>query len=304
MNYFPDETPVWLDSHKILVKNQLSIPNLHMMGYADFQTSFIKLPQHYHRTMEFTVFLNGTQQYYINNSLHTVHGGQILMTSPNEIHGNNDSFQDICEYVWFQFDMSYFNKNFLGLPDSHGTYLYQQLLQYKQRIKQVSQNDMHQLRQAFFLIASDGSHDKLSGYTLFLQFVINNLCFPEPYEATYSHDIQVALAYIHAHLYEDIPIDIIAHHIGLSSSRFQVKFKNELGVTPHAYIIMQKIRIAKAMLEDPQNSITEISYKLCFSSSNHFSSVFKKYTGLSPSDFRSKQLENSSRMLLSNLNKS
>ena len=287
MLYLLDDIPEWNPTLKRITKEQLAIPNLHMLGHANLRSSTIKLQNHYHHTMEITVFLKGTQQYYVDDTRYLVQGGDIFMTRPHEYHGNADGFQDVCEYVWFQFDLTPPTDSFLGLLQPYGDYLYQQLLHYHQRIKKASTEDLFRLREAFFLIASPMPHQKLAGYNLFLQFVINNFSNPElgSDNVVHSSEIQSALTYIHTHLYEDISIDAIADYVGLSPSRFKVRFKNEVGNTPHAYITIQKVNTAKTLMKD-NLSITDIAHQLNFSSSHHFSSVFKKYTGYTPTEFK------------------
>lgn len=295
MLYLLDDIPEWNPTLKRLTKEQLAIPNLHMLGYADLRTSNIKLQNHYHHTMEITAFLKGTQKYYVDDTLYTVQGGDIFMTHPHEYHGNANEFQDVCEYVWFQFDLTPSEDPFLGLYQPYGQYLYQQLLQYDQRIKKATTKDLFTLREAFFLIASPLQYQKLIGYNLFLQFVIHNFSNPEQdvYQQSLSPEIQAAVTYINAHLYEDISVDVIADFVGLSSSRFKVRFKCEVGNTPHAYVSLQKINIAKKLLLESRFSITDIAHQLHFSSSHHFASVFKKYTGYSPSEFKKMNTESS-----------
>jgi AraC-like DNA-binding protein len=68
-------------------------------------------------------------------------------------------------------------------------------------------------------------------------------------------------------------------------------FSRELGITLQDYIIRNKIeRVKELMLYDELN-LTEISYKLNYSSVAHLSNQFKKITGFTPSDY--KQSENS-----------
>lgn len=293
MIYVPDNSPSWTDEYKLLTREQLNIPALHMIGHADFRAASTELSPHYHCNIEFVVIINGKQHYNVNDRHYTLYGGDIFMTRPYENHGNNNLPQDVCEFIWFQFDLSS-PQNFLGLASPHSDFLFQQLLNYPHRTKKTNTKDLNILRQAFQNLSSGDSREHILGYSYFLQFVMNNICTPDIIftKEIYTSDIQNAMTYIHAHLLEDLNLETIAEHCGLSSSRFKAKFKEQLGITPYAYILSLKIDTAKVLLKNPQNTITDVAFQLNFSSSNHFSSVFHKYTGCTPTDFRRNRLSN------------
>ena len=293
MLHIPDNVPIWTDECKILTREQLNIPALHMIGHAHFQAASAKLDMHYHCNMEFVVIMNGKQQYMADGKRYMLYGNDIFMTYPYENHGSGENSQDVCEFIWFQFDMSA-SQNFLGLTAPYSEYLFRRLLNYKHRTKKANTKDLQVLNRAFHLLGSKEISQQILGYSFFLQFVANNICTAdiELTKDLYSADIQEAINYIHIHLMEDLSIDMLAENCGLSSSRFKTKFKEELGITPHSYIISLKIDTAKILLKDPKNTVTDVAYQLDFSSSNHFSSVFRKYTGCTPTYFRRHRFSN------------
>lgn len=59
-----------------------------------------------------------------------------------------------------------------------------------------------------------------------------------------------------------------------------------MGITPREYINSLKVEYAKNMLLDENYNITDVAFDLNFSSSNYFSSVFKQFTGFTPSQYR------------------
>lgn len=69
-------------------------------------------------------------------------------------------------------------------------------------------------------------------------------------------------------------------------SRF---FSSVEGVTLERYILMQKIEMAKELLIYDELTISEIAYKLDYSSVAHFSGQFKKFTGDTPSKFKKRK---------------
>jgi AraC family transcriptional regulator len=94
------------------------------------------------------------------------------------------------------------------------------------------------------------------------------------------------LDYIDAHLSEDISLDDLAREAGLSSYHFGKTFKASLGVPPCRYVTERRIHRAKELLLGGHGSITEIAHDLGFSSHSHFTDVFRKTTGATPSQFR------------------
>ena len=289
MLHIADDQPRWEKEYKSLVKEQLNIPGLHMMGYANFNSVYANLPTHYHHTMEIIVILNGKQQYLVNEKRITLYGGDIFMTFPEELHGNGYTPQDICEFIWFQLDLSS-SSNFLGLTSPYSDYLFEYFRNYKQRVKQIGAKNLGILRESFFMLSSSNMQTKLLGYSYFLQFLMTNLFTHETSadtEQKFSEDIQNATSYIHSHLMDDFTIEDVSFACNLSLSHFNAKFKKEVGMTPYAYITDLKIDTAKVLLKNPELSIIDIAYQLNFSSSNHFSTVFKKNTGYTPSYFRS-----------------
>ncbi|MCQ2213321.1 MAG: AraC family transcriptional regulator [Bacteroidaceae bacterium] len=77
-----------------------------------------------------------------------------------------------------------------------------------------------------------------------------------------------------------------AEQFHLSANYFGDVIKRELHVTAQEYIQRKIVSAAKMMLRDPRLSITEIAESLGFAYPNHFTRLFHKKVGISPSDFR------------------
>ncbi|MBE5857266.1 MAG: AraC family transcriptional regulator [Lachnospiraceae bacterium] len=100
-----------------------------------------------------------------------------------------------------------------------------------------------------------------------------------------SPGVKRALHYIHIHLHEKISLESLAEEAGLSRDYFCVLFGNEMGITPHRYIINEKLKEAARLLGDGMRP-KEVAYTLSFSSQAHFSEWFKAEYGMTPSTFR------------------
>lgn len=87
-------------------------------------------------------------------------------------------------------------------------------------------------------------------------------------------------------LLNDICLEDIASTLNMSYSTFRAKFKKYVGVSPGKYYNELRIDKAKQLLGESTLSAKEIAYKLHFSSFEHFTTMFKKITGLRPKEFR------------------
>jgi len=73
---------------------------------------------------------------------------------------------------------------------------------------------------------------------------------------------------------------------GYGKSMLNVMFRQQTGFSSKSYLVHLRVTSSKQMLEQRDKPITRIAYECGFTSGQQFSSVFKKYTGRRPSDFR------------------
>jgi AraC family transcriptional regulator len=98
--------------------------------------------------------------------------------------------------------------------------------------------------------------------------------------------LQEAIDYIHAHLDRDLSLMEIADAINISPTYFASLFKRELGISPHQYVIQQRVKQAKEMLLKTDLAIADIALQVGFSSQSHLTQQFKRVTGMTPKQVR------------------
>ena len=92
--------------------------------------------------------------------------------------------------------------------------------------------------------------------------------------------------FIEAHLEDDIGLAALIAEAEPSRHHFGKAFKVTFGRPPRRYIAERRVQKAKEMLLSDRASITDIALALGFSSHSHFTDVFRKTTGTTPSLFR------------------
>lgn len=84
----------------------------------------------------------------------------------------------------------------------------------------------------------------------------------------------------------DITLAEVEKKFFLSKSYIIHLFSDEFNITPKQYILQKKIDTAKVLLRDARCELCEIADILHFSSVQHFSATFKRYTGMTPDTYR------------------
>lgn len=97
---------------------------------------------------------------------------------------------------------------------------------------------------------------------------------------------QEADSFIAKNLGRELDVAALAAAFQLSPAKFNGHFKRETGQTPADYIARARCAKARELLLGTRRPVTAIAFDLGFCSSQYFASVFKKYTGMSPKEFR------------------
>ena len=102
----------------------------------------------------------------------------------------------------------------------------------------------------------------------------------------YSNIVADSFAFINDHFHQQITLEDIAEKSHLSLYHFARVFSRETGLTPHQYLIRTRISAAQYMLKSTTVPIKNIAYDTGFNSESSFCFTFKKWTGVTPSQYR------------------
>lgn len=113
---------------------------------------------------------------------------------------------------------------------------------------------------------------------------------PQRESTRMDNRIRQSLDFIGEHLAEPLTVGHMAAHCGLSPSRFAHLFRAQIRETPQRYLELQRLRRARQLLEFTQEPVRQIAQQVGFDSPFYFSLRFKQHNGLSPRDWRQRQL--------------
>ncbi len=103
----------------------------------------------------------------------------------------------------------------------------------------------------------------------------------------YKNEINKALRYIKENYQQKLTLTSIAEHVNFSTNYLCKSFKKEVGMNVISYINNLRMEKAGEMLKQRGSMVKEVSIKVGIEDQLYFSRLFKKYYGMSPSEYKS-----------------
>lgn len=276
----------------ILDLERLGFNNFRVVGHYNYRSVMKNLEMHLHKGMIEIIYLaKGHQHYKIADREYVLKGGDVLVIPPDTIHGTGIYPEDIGSLYWIIFRIPSKKKRLLNLTPSESLYIAKQFLKLQFcHFKGNAKMETTLARIFKFYNPGQKTKSKVQLTSLLLQFVLEVIDASKRNSLNNSTSPEMVrvIKYIDNHLLDDLSIERLADLSNLSTSRFKHRFKKEVGIPPGEFIIRKKIDFAKSY-SSQYKSIQSLAFSLGFSSSNYFASVFKKFTGSTPSDYFMKQ---------------
>lgn len=279
------DSPVFTKERQILTGQTLQVPGLRMYGHHSTAHAIAALDSHYHRNcFEFTYLVHGNVRFSVGGHSYPLSGGDLFVTLPDEVHDTGAIPMSLHQMYWFQLEDSD-PDNFLFMAPDVARELLRLLRRLPTRvIKLDAEETTELLTRVFQLFQSGEPVSRMQGTHLLGYFLYHVVECAEIPRFLITPDIGRAIDYIFQHLSENLPMEELARIALLSESRFKQKFKMEMGTSPRDFVNFHKVEAAKNLLLEG-HSITDVAMELSFSSSNYFSSVFRRYTSFSPTQY-------------------
>ncbi len=265
------------------------VPVLGLYRYATAHDP-LTLRSHGNR-LEICYLASGQQTYLIEGEQVDVTGGDVFVTFPQERHSTGGMPQGKGLLFWTLVRVPSRDQPFLSLPPEEGWLILDRLLHLPRRCfrgGKAVERTLHRLFTAY-----DRRDDPLrvvSVRNLLIRFFLDVLEASRGAERDLSQLINRVKQFIDHNLDQPLSVTSLAQQAELSKSRFKSRFKAETGLSPADYVMRKKIERAQALLLGDNYTVTAVAMTLGFSTTQYFATVFKRYTGQTPSGFRNEVL--------------
>ena len=106
-------------------------------------------------------------------------------------------------------------------------------------------------------------------------------------EEPVSQTIGSVLKYIDENIGFDLSLNAIAEKFNVNQSCLSILFKNKTGIYFKDYILKKKVERAQILLRDSKLRIKDVSIMVGYQDDKYFTNIFKKFTGMTPSQYKS-----------------
>ena len=267
--------------------SELSVPGVRLLGHYRYLSAQPSLPLHLHAdAMEISLLVRGQQTYRVNGEKYSIESGDVFLTFPGEPHDSGGEPEEKAEVYWLQLHLSA-REHFLGLSPSGSVALQSALSALSTRQFRISSEAQYDLEQCLLhlqhprtpLVQLHIEHH-LRSYVMYVLQAAN-----AAQVLVSSPEISKCVDFIQKNNHHDITLEQLAELAGLSLPQFKNRFRREVGLPPAEYMIRFKVQCARRLLEQKCMPVTDLAFLLGFSSSQYFSTVFKRYTGCAPSRY-------------------
>ena len=102
----------------------------------------------------------------------------------------------------------------------------------------------------------------------------------------YSQFVQKVIEYIRLNIDKNLSLEVLAKVSDSSPTKISREFKSEVGESITNFINSLRINEAVQLMSNEKYNITDIAFKVGFNDLNYFTKVFKKFKGVTPSEYK------------------
>lgn len=247
------------------------------LGY-DIINKDTPVNSYWHQSIEILCMASGSGTFINGVNVINPEIGDLIIVNSNSVHAAFSN--EVMEYYCIIIDTEFCKKNGIDV----------------EKIEYMPWVVSEKARELFFEIFRQKESDSNFKNTRIICAVLNFLLYisenhvrkkniEKGKTSPAEENVWFAIGYIKSHIDQRLSLETIAQEAGLSKYYFLREFKRITGTTITVFINLLRCDNAKKMIIEKKYSLNEIALKCGFENYSYFSRTFKKYMGISPSEY-------------------
>lgn len=226
---------------------------------------------HSHESFSIGVITGGRSTYVTGTVRREVSAGTTVLMNPGVVHTCNPIKDEPWSYLMLFVDLPWLQAQGFELPlatYSTSPVLYGRLLE------------------VFATLFDDQCADRQACLAAFFRTLRGDLDDEPTPPIQFNPRLEAAAAFIRAHRLDPLTIEDICAAVGLSRAYLIRAFGQRFGLTPHGYLLDQRVQHARAQLRQGR-AIAEVAVEAGFADQAHLQRAFKQHLAATPGHYRS-----------------
>ncbi len=272
---------------------ELGLEEIRRIGHVICSRAHVGLGTHAHDDcIEICYLKKGRLHWWAENErggVYEVEAGELVIVHPGEAHGGADDIHDVCDLYWITFGLTS-SKKLPGVTREHYNLIRERLLTAPRHFPGNSRI-VDYFEQMLTAIETPGPLSQMRLRSALHQFILEVCdCAARGYQKTKDFRFEQVIARVKEDVTFFESVSDMAKMAGFSYNRFITLFRRYKGSSPIDFLNRERIQQAKWLLSDRSKSVTDVAFHLNFSTTQYFATVFKKFTGMTPSKYQKETL--------------
>ena len=270
---------------RVLNLEESGLPAVPMLGYCNYRNPRPDVPEHWHPgCIEIHYGVRNALSFGFNNRVYRLAPGDVFVNLPDERHTVSEHPKGLIVY-WIIVRLDANEPTFLQQPPAEAAALRQALLHIPHRLFRGTPT-IKRLFQSLHMLVDEPATPlrtlRLRTATLELLMEVLSAARGHTVPADESR-LEVILHEIQNHPEKSFPVETLARQAGMAHNHFITRFRNLTGLPPRQFLLDCRMKAARRLLQEERSlPVIEIALRLGFCSSQHFASLFKRHTGVTP----------------------
>lgn len=273
---------------RVLNLEEAGLPAVPMLGYCHYRNPRPDVPEHWHPgCVEIHYGVRSALSFGLNGRVYRLAPGEVFVNLPGERHTVSEHPKGLILY-WIIVRLGAENEPLLRLPPGEAQALRQALLHIPYRHFRGTET-IKRLFQSLHMLADEPATPLRSLRLRIATIALLLDVLSAAREHTVPADESRLESILHAmrnHPEQAHPVEALARQAGLAPNHFITRFRNLTGLPPRQFLLDCRMHAARRLLKETGQPVTQIALQLGFCSSQHFASLFKRHTGVTPLAYR------------------